>query len=71
MQAIIDPNKQPLYNSRVIDNYIKLIKKKYSHYIISWEISVADSLKKIRNFAAILLPLTCLIFSIKTSPGPK
>ncbi len=65
MQAIIDPNKQPLYNSRVIDNYIKLIKKKYSHYIISWEISVADSLKKIRNFAAILLPLTCLIFSIK------
>jgi HD-GYP domain-containing protein (c-di-GMP phosphodiesterase class II) len=34
-------------------------------YIISWEISVADSLKKIRNFAAILLPLTCLLFSIK------
>ena len=31
MQAIIDPNKQPLYNSRVIDNYIKLIKKKYRH----------------------------------------
>jgi HD-GYP domain-containing protein (c-di-GMP phosphodiesterase class II) len=38
---------------------------KRCRYIISWEISVADSLKKIRNFAAIFLLLACLIFSIK------
>ena len=34
-------------------------------YIISWEISVADSLKKIRNITAFLLLLVCLIFGIK------
>jgi HD-GYP domain-containing protein (c-di-GMP phosphodiesterase class II) len=38
---------------------------KKCRYIISWEISVADSLKRIRNFAAIFLPLVCLVFSIK------
>jgi HD-GYP domain-containing protein (c-di-GMP phosphodiesterase class II) len=38
---------------------------KKCRYIISWEKSVADSLEKIRNFTAIFLLLTCLIFSIK------
>ncbi len=35
MSASNDTNNKPLYNSRIIDNYIKLIKKKYNYININ------------------------------------